>query len=215
METRVARTAKILRNVTLGEGCRIEDFVILGHPPKEYKDGELPMQIGPSGIVRSHSVIYAGNQIGENFQTGHGVMVRESNRIGSNVSIGTHSIVEHHVQIGNGVRIHSNAFVPEFSVLEELVWIGPGVVLTNARYPVSSEAKNNLVGPRIMKMAKIGANSTILPGVTIGTNALIGAGSVVVDDVPEGKVVAGNPARVIKDIHDLPDYFPMSGNLDA
>ena len=80
-------------------------------------------------------MIYAGNVIGRNFQTGNKVNIRESNRIGDNVSVGTLSVIEHHVEIGDSVRIHTQAFIPEYSVLEEGCWIGPNVVLTNAKYP--------------------------------------------------------------------------------
>ena len=83
-------------------------------------------------------------------------------------------------------------------------WIGPNVVFTNAKYPVSPGVKDSLVGPIIRKGAIIGANVTLLPGVTIGERALIGAGSVVVRDVPAGAVVVGNPARVTRQISELP-----------
>jgi acetyltransferase-like isoleucine patch superfamily enzyme len=149
-------------------------------------------------------VIYAGNRIGENFQTGNKVNIRESNEIGNNVSIGTLSVIEHHVRIGNGVRMHSQVFVPEFTVIEDDAWLGPNVVITNAKYPLSPGVKDTLAGPLVKKGAKIGANSTILPGIVIGENALVGAGSVVVKDVPPGAVVIGNPARVIKYIDELP-----------
>jgi acetyltransferase-like isoleucine patch superfamily enzyme len=149
-------------------------------------------------------VVYAGNTIGDNFQTGNKVNIREQNNIGNNVSVGTLSVIEHHVSIGNNVRIHSQVFIPEYSTLEDEVWIGPHVVLTNAKYPLSPDAKRNLKGPTIKKGAKIGANVTILTGVVIGENALVGAGSVVVDDVPPGVVVVGNPARFIKKVSELP-----------
>jgi len=132
------------------------------------------------------------------------VNIRELNEIGDNVSIGTLSVIEHHVRIGNNVRIHSQVFVPEYSILEDGAWLGPNVVLTNAKYPLSPGAKENLKGPTIGKGAKIGANTTILPGVVIGRNALVGAGSVVVKDVPENGVVVGNPARLLKNITTLP-----------
>ena len=179
---------------------------MIGVPPRGKRPGELETRIGPDSIIRSHTVIYAGNVIGAHFQTGHGVMVRELNEIGDNVSIGTHSIVEHHVRMGHGVRIHSNAFIPEYSILEDDAWVGPNVVFTNAMYPQSPGAKASLKGPHIKTGAKIGANSTILPGVTIGRDALVGAGSVVVRDVPDGKVVVGNPARIVKSIDELAAY---------
>ncbi|HEX6868623.1 MAG TPA: acyltransferase, partial [Candidatus Limnocylindrales bacterium] len=143
---------------------------------------------------------------GDRFQTGHGVLVREANTIGSDVSIGTHSIVEHHVELGDGVRIHSNAFIPEYSVVEAGAWIGPSVTFTNARYPLGRNAKASLQGPIIRRGAKIGANATLLPGVVIGRDALVGAGSVVVSDVPDGAVVVGNPARVVRYVTELEEY---------
>ena len=160
--------------------------------------------VGTGAVIRSHTVIYAGNVIGNNFQTGHGVMIRESNEIGDDVSVGTGSVVEHHVKIGNAVRVHSQVFIPEFSTLEDGCWLGPNVVLTNAKYPLSRGVKEHLVGPVIKKRAKVGANSTLLPGVVIGADALVGAGSVVTKDVPDRTVVAGNPAKVIGNIGELP-----------
>ena len=193
-------------NVHLGSNHQIGEYVIIGVPPRDSKPGELETNIGPGAMIRSHTVIYAGNRIGANFQTGHSVMIRESNDIGDDVSIGTHSIIEHHVKVGNRVRIHSNVFIPEYSVLEDTAWVGPNVVLTNALYPLSPEAKANLKGPRLMAGSRIGANATLLPGVTIGHNALVGAGAVVVRDVPDGKLVVGNPARIIKDVNELSAY---------
>ncbi len=196
----------ILPNVTLGADAAIGDYCILGEPPRGKKPGELKTRIGARAVIRSHTVIYAGNVIGDDFQTGHGALVREENHIGNNVSIGSHTIVEHHVTIGNSVRLHSNVFIPEFSVLEDDCWLGPNVVVTNARYPRSKNVKEQLRGATIRRGAKIGANATLLPGVVIGENALVGAGAVVTHDVPAGAVVVGNPARVIKNIEDIEDY---------
>jgi acetyltransferase-like isoleucine patch superfamily enzyme len=195
---------RIYENVTLGEGSFMEDYCIVGAPPRGVRDGELATTIGDGAVIRSHTVIYAGNTIGRNFQTGNKVNIRESNRIGNNVSVGTLSVIEHHVEIADNVRIHTQVFIPEFSVLEEGCWIGPNVVLTNAKYPLSPGVKDNLAGPVIRKGAKIGANATLLPGVVIGENALVGAGAVVVRDVPAGAVVVGNPARVVSQVAELP-----------
>lgn len=197
-------TYRILKGVELGANCLIEDYCIIGVPPRGSEEGELKTVIGAMTHLRSHSVVYAGNQIGENFQTGNKVNIRELNRFGDQVSIGTLSVVEHHVDIGNNVRIHSQVFIPEYSILEDNVWIGPNVVLTNAKYPLSPGVKEHLKGPIIKRGAKIGANATLLPGVVIGENAMVGAGSVVVKDVPDGMVVVGNPARVIKTVEELP-----------
>jgi acetyltransferase-like isoleucine patch superfamily enzyme len=206
MPVSVAATALIGRHVKLHGETVVGDYVILGEPFPGAADDEIELVIGRDARIRSHSVIYAGSTIGDRFQTGHGVLIRELNDIGDDVSVGTHSVIEHHVVLRDRVRIHSNAFIPEYSIVEEGGWIGPNVVFTNAAYPLSRDAKSNLRGPHILQGAKVGANATLLPGVTVGRDALVGAGSVVVQDVPDGAVVVGNPARVVRRVEELAAY---------
>lgn len=194
---------RIHPNVILGENVTIDEFVVLGRPPKGRGSGELSLEIGEHSVVRSHTVVYAGTHIGRRFQSGHGALIREETTIGDDCSVGTGSVVEFMVKMGDGVRLHSNVFVPEYSVLEDACWLGPNVVVTNAKFPASAQAKETLRGVRICRGAKIGANSTLLPGVVIGENALVGAGSVVTKDVDPGSIVAGNPARKIGLVKDL------------
>jgi acetyltransferase-like isoleucine patch superfamily enzyme len=202
--TAVAATAVVHSAVSLGEATTIEDFCVIGVPTRHTEPGREGTAIGAGAWIRTHTVIYAGNVIGRNFVTGNKVNIRESNQIGDDVSVGTLSVIEHHVVIGDNVRIHTQVFIPEFSVLEDGCWLGPHVVLTNAKYPLSPNAKKMLQGPVIRRGAKVGANCTLLPGVVIGENALVGAGSVVAHDVAAGEVVVGNPARVIRHISALP-----------
>ncbi len=190
----------------MGPDAQIGEFSVLGVPSRGRKPGEQRTQIGARAVIRSHTVIYAGTVIGDDFQSGHGVLVREASQVADRVSIGSHTVIEHHVLIGCDVRIHSNAFVPEYSVLEIGCWVGPNAVLTNARYPLSPATKEELEGPHIEAYAKIGANATLLPGVVIGTYALVGAGAVVVRSAPPGKVLVGNHARVVGDVSDLEAY---------
>ncbi len=84
------RNYKIYKNVKTGKNCEIGIYVVIGFPPKGKKDGDLETIMGDNAIIRSHTVIYAGNEIGDNFQTGHGTFLREVNKIGNNVSVGTH-----------------------------------------------------------------------------------------------------------------------------
>lgn len=194
----IADTAIIHSNVILGKNITVEDFCIIGLPCAT-AEGEVT-KIGDNAVIRAGSYIYAGNRIGDNFQTGNKVNIREFNDIGENVSIGTHSIVEHHVKIDNNVRIHSQAFVPEYTELEEGCWVGPNVVITNARYPKHPDAKENLRGAKIGRNAKLGANVTVLPGIMVGENCLVGAGSVVTKDVLKNTIVAGNPAVLVRQV---------------
>lgn len=200
----IAATAIIHPNVRLGAGAVVEDYCVIGCPPRGAAPGELETVIGDGAVIRSFTVIYAGNRIGRNFQTGNKANIREMNEIGDDVSVGTLSVVEHHVTIADGVRIHTQAFVPEYSRLEKGSWVGPNAVFTNALYPLAPDAKATLRGPVLEEGARVGANATLLPGVRIGRNSLVGAGSVVTRDVPAESVVAGNPARVVKSVSDLP-----------
>jgi acetyltransferase-like isoleucine patch superfamily enzyme len=197
-------TATIYPGVVWAGDYTLGLYVVVGHPSSGRQPGDVATHIGSGALIRSHTVIYAGNRIGSNFQTGHGVLVREENEIGDDVSIGSGSVIEHHAKIGHGVRLHSNCFVPEFSVLEDECWLGPQVVLTNAKYPRSAGVKERLAGPCVGRRSKIGANATLLPGVRIGAGALVGAGAVVTKDVPPGAVVAGNPAQTIGRVSSLP-----------
>lgn len=192
------------KGVVMGSEAVVEDFCVIGVPPRGKEEGDLETIIGSGATIRSHTVIYAGNRIGDNFQTGNKVNIREQNEIGDNVSIGTLSVVEHHVKIGDGVRIHTQVFVPEYTTIEDGAWLGPNVVITNAKYPLSPGVKESIEGPTIRRGAIIGANATLLPGITIGEDAIVGAGSVVTRDVPDGAVVVGNPAKIIKHKEELP-----------
>jgi len=194
----IAATAIIYPNVELADDVIVEDFCIIGAPFKGQSNEKTI--VGNHSVIRSHTVIYAGNTIGSHFQTGNKANIRELNTIGNHVSIGTLSVVEHHVTIEDYVRLHTQVFVPEFCILKQGAWLGPNVVLTNAKYPQSPDAKTTLVGCIIEKNAKIGANATLLPGITVGENALIGSGSVVTKSVDPNSIVAGNPAKFIRKV---------------
>jgi acetyltransferase-like isoleucine patch superfamily enzyme len=194
----------IYPNVSLGHGTTVDAYCIVGQPYQGATMGKNETTIGRDSVIRSHTVIYAGVQIGDRIQTGHHTLIRNGTTIGNDCSVDSGSTVEFAVQIGNGVRLHSNVFVPEYSILEDGCWIGPNVDLTNAKYPRSSRAKEEIQGVHIEQGAKIGANATILAGVRIGRDALIGAGAVVTHDVPAGAVMVGNPAKQINQIENLP-----------
>jgi acetyltransferase-like isoleucine patch superfamily enzyme len=185
-----ANSAEI--STTLGEGVSIDETALVGAVPRNpiYRE----VKIGANSVVRSHTVIYAGVVAGDNLQTGHGAMIRENNVIGKGVSIGTNATLEAGNRIGDGTRIHSGCFL-ENVTLGKNVFVGPNVVFTDDPHPPCPKCTESVGGAVVGDGAAIGANSTILPGVRIGENSLVGAGSVVTKDVAPGTVVAGNPAR--------------------
>jgi acetyltransferase-like isoleucine patch superfamily enzyme len=200
----------IAPGVQIGAGAVLHPPCILGKPPRGAEEGELSLIIGANPTIRPFSTIYAGTVIGDDFQTGQGASIREDNFIGNNVSIGTNAVVEFGNRLGDRVRIHSGCFL-EMVTIEDDVFVGPHVVFTDDPHPMLCPRYKECKGGAIVRrLARIGANSTILPGVEIGENALVGAGSVVTHDVPSNAIVVGNPARVIKQIDDLtcpPGFF--------
>ncbi|UCC34042.1 MAG: transferase [Candidatus Bathyarchaeota archaeon] len=207
----MSENAVIYERTKIGKNPVVEDFVVLGKPPSGFKPGQLELVIGDFPTIRSGTIIYAGNIIGNRFQTGDNARIRENNRIGDSVSIGAGSVVECGCEMKDYARIHSNCFISEYTIINENAWIGPGVNMTNVLHPPCPAFKKHapirgercLNGPVINKCAVIGAGATILPGVVIGESAIVGAGSVVNSDIPERCVVAGNPAKVVKKIGDL------------
>ncbi len=176
---------------------------IIGKPPRGSKEGDLRLSIGKNGHIRPFTTLYAGSTIGDHFQTGQGVSIREDNGIGNYVSVGTNSVLEFGNRIGDFSRIHSNCFM-EMTTIGKYVFIGPNVVFTDDPHPMECPKYKECKGGAVVEdYARIGANSTILPGIRIGRNSLVGAGSVVTKDVPPDSVVAGNPARVIKMVDQL------------
>jgi len=193
----------IAPGVTLGEGCDLQPPCVLGKPPRGCQIGERELLIGADAVVRPFTTLYAGSVIGARLQTGQGASIREDNVLGDDVSIGTNAVLEFGNRIGNRVRIHSGCFL-EMVTIEDDVFVGPNVVFTDDPHPMGCPRYTECRGgATVRRLARIGANSTILPGVVIGENALVGAGSVVVDDVPDGTVVAGNPARFIRRVEEL------------
>jgi acetyltransferase-like isoleucine patch superfamily enzyme len=191
----------VLGTTQVGEGLRSDEGVLLGVASDRGQFGEL--RLGRAARLRSGTVLYQGARIGDRFQTGHHVVVREETVIGDDVSVWSNSVIDYGCVVGDGVKIHCNCYVAQFTEIEEGAFLGPGVVLTNDLYPGRGDSAAALSGPLIGARAHIGGNVTVLPFVTIGTGALIGAGSVVTRDVPPGTVAYGCPAVPVRAVDDL------------
>jgi len=159
-----------------------------------YKFNSKPPVIGKNPNIRSNSVIYNDVEIGNNFKTGHGVVVREKTDIGDNVLIGTNTVIEGYSSIGSDVSIQSNVYIPKNSLIEDYVFIGPCACFTNDKYPIRIDF--DLKGPVIRSGASIGANSTFLSDIEVGKGAMVAAGAIVTMDVPEYFLAIGAPARI-------------------
>jgi acetyltransferase-like isoleucine patch superfamily enzyme len=192
-------------HVVLGEGYAIDAGVILGYRTGRRID-DLVLRIGPQARVRSGTVIYAGSTIGAGLETGHNVVIREENCIGDDLNIWNNATIDYGCVIGHGVKIHCNVYVAQFTTLEDEVFLAPGVTIANDPHP---ECGLCMRGPTIQRGARVGANVTLLPHITIGARALIGAGSVVTHDIPAHSVAYGNPARPVKAVDALTCPFDL------
>ena len=155
------------------------------------------MPISPNVILGSNVVFYH-----ENLVNLYGCRIGDETKIGTFVEIQKNSVV------GSRCKISSHSFICEGVEISDEVFIGHGVMFTNDTYPrattaegrIQAEADWKVLSTRVRRRASIGSNATILPGITIGENAMIGAGAVVTSDVPDHAIVVGVPARVVGDV---------------
>ena len=153
---------------------------------------------GKNIFIHPSSLIDEGALIGNGTKIWHFSHLMPMCSIGENCILGQNVFIDNNVAIGNGVKIQNNVSVYNGVNMEDDVFIGPSVVFTNVMNPRSFiEQKNEFRKTLIKKGATIGANATILCGIEIGSYSLIGAGSVVINNVPDFALMVGNPARQI------------------
>lgn len=177
-------------NVIIGDDTKIENYCELGIPTP--LSNSTVLEIGQKSFIRSHAVFYKGSIFGEGLQTGHSVIVRENTIAGVNLQIGSQSDINGDCSFGDYTRLHSNVFVGKKAKVGSFVWLLPYTLLTNDPHPPSDV----LLGVTIEDYAIISARVTILPGVTIGSESLVAACSLVTKDVLAKTVVAGLPAKL-------------------
>lgn len=196
-----------LRNCTIGAGARIEENTIIGygnvtggfsHKLPGFEDpGRI--SIGEGTLVRPGCVIYPGVHIGRGCWINHTVMLREHTHIGDHTSIGTMSDSEGYNSIGSHVCIHSQVHICARTVIEDYVFVAPFTVFTNGNpMNYAREIHSEEQGPTVRFGAQIAASCVILPRVEIGYEAVIGAHSTVVKNVPPASIALGSPARILK-----------------
>ncbi len=150
-------------------------------------------RIGDSSLLRSGSVVYAHTSIGKYFVLGHNSIISEHSKIGNDVVIGSNTVIDGFTQIGDKTRIHSMVVIPKTVIIGKGVFISPMATFANTRKATPREEKK---GPEINDYARIGVGAEILGDVEIGSGALVGAGAVVTNDVPDRAIVQGVPAEV-------------------
>jgi UDP-2-acetamido-3-amino-2,3-dideoxy-glucuronate N-acetyltransferase len=150
-----------------------------------------------------HLADVASCTIGENTKIWQFVVIVSGAKIGSDCNICSHVLIEGDVSIGDRVTIKSGVQLWDGLRVGDDVFIGPNATFTNDKYPRSKQYQTAFSNSIIGDEASIGAGAVILPGITVGRKAMIGAGAVVTQDVPDCAVVVGNPAKIIRLIHQL------------
>lgn len=224
----ISKTAVIHEGAYVAESANVGDFVVL-YPGVEIKDnveimdhaviGRLPKSastskrgvqkeygntvIGEGTVISPGAVIYTDVIIGNGTLIGDNASIREGCRIGDGCIIARNVSVNYKTSIGNATKIMDNTHITGNMVIEDHVFISVLVATTNDNLIGKGEYSDEREkGPYIKRGATIGAAANILPGVSIGENALVGAGALVTKDVPDGKVVMGIPAKIIRDVSD-------------
>ena len=205
--TEIGENAVVYPGTVIGEGCRILDYAVVGKQPalsprSTAKREELPpLELGAGNVVSTGAIVFAGTTLGEGVIVGDQACVRERCELGDDVVVGRGSLVENDTTIGARTKIQADAYVTAYSTLEEDVFIAPCVVTTNDNFMGRTEKRHALrKGPTIRRGARIGGGAVLLPGIEIGEEAFVGAGAVVLRDVPPRTLVVGNPARQIREV---------------
>jgi acetyltransferase-like isoleucine patch superfamily enzyme len=202
-------TAIVYPGTLLGEGVKVLENAVVGKQPTlsprstAKREALPPAEVGAGTIVSTGAVVFAGTRIGERVVVGDQACVRERCEIGDDVVVGRGSLVENDTSVGALTKIQAHAYITAYSKLEESVFIAPCVVTTNDNFMGRTERRHELIkGPTIRRGARVGGAAVLCPGVEIGEEAFVGAGAVVVRDVPPRTLVVGNPARRIRDVTD-------------
>jgi acetyltransferase-like isoleucine patch superfamily enzyme len=203
----VHETAIVYPGTVLGDGVKILEHAVVGKQPSlsprstAKREPLPPTAIGDGTIVSTGAIVFAGSTIGARVILGDQSCVRERVTVGDDVVVGRGSLVENDTTIGARTKIQAEAYITAYCELEEDVFIAPCVVTTNDNFMGRTERRHELIkGATIRRGARVGGGVILCPAIEIGEEAFVGAGAVVTKDVPARKLVAGNPARVLRDV---------------
>ena len=178
-------------NVCIGDDTKIGGWCEIGIPTP--LGDSSPLVVGSSSIIRSHSVLYESSTFGEGLVTGHHVCIRELTSAGRGLQLGSNGDIQGHCTIGDFLRTHRGVHIGQESKIGKYVWMFPEVLLTNDPTPPSED----IVGPQVEDFVVLCAKSTLLPGVTVGAGAVVGAHALVSNHISPGPLATGSPAKAV------------------
>lgn len=198
----------IHQDTVIGDNIRIDDGAVLGKLPMRAansavtKDQKLTgAKIASGSIIGTNVVIYRGADIGEKVLVADLATVRENVSIGERTIVGRGVAIENFCRIGRFVKLETNCYITAYSEIEDRAFVAPCVATSNDNFVGRTEKRfENFKGVIIKKGARIGVNATILPGKTIGEDALVAAGALVTKDPPPKKIFAGAPGKTLRNV---------------
>ena len=193
----------------IGEGCKILDYAVVGKQPtlsprSTAKREELPpLELGAGTIVSTGAIVFAGTTVGERVDRRRpGLRARALHDRRRRRDRPRLAGRERHLG-RRATKIQADAYITAYSLLEDDVFIAPCVITTNDNFMGRTEKRHELMkGPTIRRGARVGGGAVLLPGIEIGEEAFIGAGAVVIRDVPARALMVGNPARQLREVPD-------------
>ena len=205
---RIGHHVVIHDGTVIGDDVRIDDHATLGKRPMRAansattKEQELaPLTVGDTCIVGTGVVLYRGATIEARVLMADLCTVRENVSVGRGTIVGRGVTIENYCAIGRYCKLESEAYLCAYSTLEDRVFIAPGVVTSNDNFVGRTQERfKHFKGVTVRRGGRIGAGSVTLPGIVVGEDGLVAAGSVVTKDVPPRKIVVGTPARVWRDV---------------
>jgi len=207
VEAEIHPTATVYPGTVLGEGVKVLEGAVVGKQPTlsprstASREPLPPAVIGDGTVVSTGAIVFAGTTIGARVILGDQSCVRERVTIGDDVVLGRGSLIENDTTVGAMTKIQADAYITAYSTLEEHVFVAPCVVTTNDNWMGRTERRfGNVKGPTIRRGARIGGGAVLCPQVEIGEEAFVGAGALVLRDVPPRMVVVGSPARVLREV---------------
>ncbi|KOA21129.1 dTDP-3-amino-3,6-dideoxy-alpha-D-galactopyranose 3-N-acetyltransferase [Clostridium homopropionicum DSM 5847] len=192
----------------IGSNVRIDDNSVIGKTPMRsvnsiFKDDKeyLPCKISNECLIGAGVIVYCGCEIGEKTLVADLATIREDVTIGSKTIIGRGTTIENFCTVGSNCKIQTNVYLTAYSNVEDYVFIAPCVVTSNDNYAARSKERfKHFKGVTIKKGGRIGAGAVVLPGKTIEEDGFAAAGSLVTKDVEKAAIVAGNPAKKLREV---------------
>ena len=192
----------IFGNSKIGNSCFIDSDALIGYPHnaeldllKTNPESITGCEIGDNSKIRP-GAIYSTAKVGNNTRTGHNFLIRENTVIGNNCLIGTNVVIDNNCLIGDNCSFQTGAYIPTGSEIGDRVFLGPNATLTNDKTPLRTEYLLEKI--TIEDDVTVGANATIMPGITLGQGSFVAGGSVVTKDIPAWHLAKGCPAIFVE-----------------